>query len=94
MFEDAWGIGREGRSKRATALRCCQRCPVRRECGQAALDAFDAGQAIYGVVGGIEFTDVTPSRQVPDVERLRAVVVKLTQHVPDGPCNPYGNKVN
>jgi hypothetical protein len=35
------------------------------------------GLCLYGVRCGIEFTDVTPSRQERDVERLRAVVADL-----------------
>jgi hypothetical protein len=74
MFVDDWGIGRYGRRRRAAALACCQRCPVRAECGRQALAEVDAGLCLYGVRSGIEFTEVTPSRRRCDVERLRAVV--------------------
>jgi hypothetical protein len=77
MFADRWGIGREARRHRAAALAACRRCPVRRECGQAALADVDAGMSLYGVLCGIEFTDVTPSRQQRDVARLRTVVASL-----------------
>src|SRR5262245_20861187 len=63
MFADEWGVGRLGRRRRAAALSCCRRCPVRQECGLQALDEVDSGLCLYGVRCGIEFTDVTPSRQ-------------------------------
>jgi len=47
------------------------------ECGVQALDEADEGLCLYGVRCGIEFTDVTPSRQQPDIDRLRAVVAGL-----------------
>jgi hypothetical protein len=79
MFVDDWGIGREGRRNRAAALAVCRDCPVRRECGAEALDEVDRGLCLYGVRCGIEFTDVTPSRQQRDVERLRGVVAGLSE---------------
>ena len=77
MFADAWGEGRTARIRRAAALRCCTRCPVRRECGEQALADVEAGMSLYGVFCGIEFTDVTPCRQEPDLARLRALVADL-----------------
>ena len=74
MFADDWGVGRPGRRRRAAALTRCRTCPVRWECGVQALTEVDEGLCLYGVRCGIEFTDVTPSRQQRDIERLRAVV--------------------
>jgi hypothetical protein len=74
MFADDWGVGRSGRRHRAAALAVCRRCAVSRECGLRALAEVEEGLCLYGVRAGIEFTDVTPSRQQRDVERLRAVV--------------------
>jgi hypothetical protein len=54
-------------------------CSVRLDCGRTALAAADAGQVLYGVLCGVEFTDVTPCRQDSDIERLRAVVAELEQ---------------
>jgi hypothetical protein len=79
MFVDQWGTGRDARRRRAAALATCRRCAVRRECGLAALADVDAGMTLYGVLCGVEFTDVTPCRQQKDVARLRAVVVKLSE---------------
>ena len=77
MFADHWGVGADARRRRAAALRTCRKCPVRRACGLAALAAVDAGVSLYGVLCGVAFTDVTPSRQWRDVARLRAVVASL-----------------
>jgi hypothetical protein len=77
MFVDDWGVGRAGRRCRATALACCRRCVVRWECGRRALAEVEDGLCLYGVRCGIEFTDVTPSRQQRDIERLYAVVASL-----------------
>jgi hypothetical protein len=77
MFADQWGIGRNARRHRAAALASCRRCAVRRECGLAALADADAGMGVYGVHCGVEFTDVTPSRQERDLARLRAVLVRM-----------------
>ena len=77
MFADEWGVGRHGRRLRAAALACCRRCAVRQECGVQALVEVDSGLCLYGVRCGIEFTDVTPSRQQRDIDRLRAVVAGL-----------------
>jgi len=81
MFADDWGTGLQGRRRRTAALSCCRRCPVRSECGVQALDEADEGLCLYGVRCGIEFTDVTPSRQQPDIDRLRSVVAGLTRLV-------------
>jgi hypothetical protein len=77
MFADEWGVGRQGRRHRAAALSSCRRCPVRQQCGLQALAEVDSGLCLYGVRCGIEFTDVTPSRQQRDLERLRAVVAGM-----------------
>jgi hypothetical protein len=77
MFADRWGVGAQARRLRTAALATCRTCVVRRECGLAALADIDAGMSLYGVHCGIEFTDVTPSRQERDVARLRAVVASL-----------------
>ena len=77
MFVDQWGVGPRARRLRAAALSCCRRCPVRPDCGLEALAEVDAGLCLYGVRCGIEFTDVTPSRQQRDIARLRALVAKL-----------------
>jgi hypothetical protein len=77
MFADRWGIGRGAARQRAAALAACRSCPVRRECGIAALADVDAGMSLYGVLCGVEFTDVTPCRQERDVARLRVVVAGL-----------------
>jgi hypothetical protein len=77
MFADHWGVGRDARRHRTAALACCRTCPVRRQCGLAALADADAGLGIYGVHCGVEFTDVTPSRQARDIVRLRTVVAEL-----------------
>jgi WhiB family redox-sensing transcriptional regulator len=75
MFEDSWGeAGLKRRGRRAAALAVCRYCPVRRECGEAALASVDAGVPLYGIWCGVEFTDVTPCRQDPLVARLRAIV--------------------
>jgi hypothetical protein len=79
MFADRWGIGESARRQRTAALAACRRCPVRRECGLAALADVDAGMSLYGVLCGVEFTDVTPSRQQRDVARLRLVVAALEE---------------
>jgi hypothetical protein len=79
MFVDQWGAGRDARRCRVAALATCRTCVVRRECGLAALADVDAGMSLYGVLCGVEFTDVTPSRQQKDVDRLRAVVAKLDE---------------
>ena len=79
MFADEWGVGRPGRRRRAAALACCRRCPVRKECGVQALAEVDGGLCLYGVRCGIEFTDVTPSRQQRDIDRLRALVTHLRE---------------
>lgn len=78
MFADDWGTGRLGRRQRARALACCRGCPTRLDCGRQALAEFDSGLCLYGVRCGIEFTDVTPSRQERDIARLRVVVAHLT----------------
>jgi len=44
---------------------------------EAACREVDAGVSLYGVLCGVAFTDVTPSRQWRDVARLRAVVASL-----------------
>jgi hypothetical protein len=85
MFADGWGVGREARRRRTAALATCRKCVVRRHCGVSALAEVDAGMSLYGVVCGIEFTDVTPSRQSRDVARLRAVVAKFD---PARGCRP------
>src|SRR3954466_4256763 len=77
MFADSWGAGRDARRHRAAALATCRTCVVRRQCGEAALATVDAGMSLYGVLCGVEFTDVTASRQQRDVERLRAVIARL-----------------
>jgi Transcription factor WhiB len=77
MFADRWGVGAQARRLRTAALATCRTCVVRRECGLAALADIDAGMSLYGVHCGIEFTDVTPSRQERDVARLRTVVASL-----------------
>lgn len=82
MFADHWGVGADARRRRAAALRTCRKCPVRQACGLSALAAVDAGFSLYGVLCGVAFTDVTPSRQWRDVARLRAVVASL-----DGPAS-------
>jgi hypothetical protein len=79
MFADQWGVGGDARRCRTAALATCRTCVVRRQCGVTALAQVDAGMSLYGVVCGIEFTDVLPSRQSHDVARLRAVVAKLDQ---------------
>ena len=79
MFADHWGVGPDARRRRAAALQTCRKCPVRRACGLSALAAVDAGFSLYGVLCGVAFTDVTPSRQWRDVARLRAVVASLDQ---------------
>ena len=79
MFADRWGIGQSARRQRTAALAACRRCPVRRECGLAALADVEAGMSLYGVLCGVEFTDVTPSRQQRDVARLRLVVAALEE---------------
>jgi hypothetical protein len=79
MFADDWGVGRSGRRRRAIALACCRRCAVRQNCGLQALVEVEAGLCLYGVRCGIEFTDVTPSRQQRDVERLRAAVAGVAE---------------
>jgi hypothetical protein len=84
MFADDWGVGRPGRRRRATALACCRRCPVRRDCGLRALAEAEAGLCLYGVRCGIEFTDVTPSRQQRDIQRLRTAVAG-TAEASNGP---------
>ena len=79
MFPDEWGVGRHGRRHRAAALSCCRRCAVRQECGVQALAEVDDGLCLYGVRCGIEFTDVTPSRQQRDIDRLRALVTDMVE---------------
>ena len=79
MFVDEWGAGRVGRRRRAAALSVCRRCPVRQECGIQALAEVDSGLCLYGVRCGIEFTDVTPSRQQQDIDRLEAIVARLVE---------------
>ena len=79
MFADHWGVGADARRRRAAALRTCRKCPVRRACGLSALAAVDAGFSLYGVLCGVAFTDVTPSRQWRDVARLRSVVASLDE---------------
>jgi hypothetical protein len=37
--------------------------------------------SLYGVLCGVEFTDVTASRQQRDVDRLRAVIARLDELV-------------
>jgi hypothetical protein len=90
MFADHWGVGGEARRRRAAALRTCRACPVRRPCGLAALAAVNAGFSLYGVLCGVAFTDVTPSRQERDIARLRAVVASLDEPaaVPGGHAVP------
>src|SRR4051812_5732606 len=77
MFADSWGVGRDARRHRAAALATCLTCVVRRQCGEAALANIEAGMSLYGVLCGVEFTDVTPTRQQRDVDRLRAVIARL-----------------
>jgi hypothetical protein len=77
MFADSWGAGRDARRHRAAALATCRNCVVRRQCGEAALATVEAGMSLYGVLCGVEFTDVTASRQQRDVDRLRAVIARL-----------------
>ena len=79
MFADDWGIGRHGRRRRAAALASCRQCSVRQDCGLQALAEVEAGLCLYGVRCGIEFTDVTPSRQQRDIERLRAAVAGMAE---------------
>jgi hypothetical protein len=71
-FPDEWGVGRQGRAKRAQALAICRTCPVRRECGLQALREFDSGLVVYGIRCGIAFTDIT--RQDRQIARLRTLV--------------------
>ena len=71
-FPDDWGVGRQGRAKRAQALAVCRTCPVRRECGLQALREFDRGLDVYGIRCGIAFTDIT--RQDRQIARLRTLV--------------------
>jgi hypothetical protein len=85
MFVDDWGVGRPGRRRRAAALACCRRCAVRRDCGLQALAEVEDGLCLYGIRCGIEFTDVTPSRQLRDIERLRAVVASIQSSNEVGP---------
>src|SRR3954447_7308774 len=85
MFADSWGAGRDARRHRAAALATCRTCVVRRQCGEAALATVDAGMSLYGVLCGVEFTDVTASRQQRDVERLRAVIARLGESVAADP---------
>jgi len=84
MFADGWGVGRDARRHRAAALATCRACAVRRQCGQAALANVEDGMSLYGVLCGVEFTDVTASRQQRDVDRLRAVIARLDEPVAPG----------
>jgi len=52
---------------------------MRLECGRTALQVVETSGSLYGVWCGVEFTDVTPSRQERDVNRLRAVVARLSE---------------
>src|SRR5262249_45903446 len=88
MFADQWGVGRDGRRRRSAALATCRACPVRSESGRAALAEIAAGLVLSGVRCGVEFTDVTPSRQSRDVDRLRLVVARLDQGLRAGPAAP------
>ena len=81
MFADSWEAGRAARRYRAAALATCRACVVRRQCGEAALANVEAGMSLYGVLCGVEFTDVTASRQRRDVDRLRAVIATLGEPV-------------
>ncbi len=72
LFPDDWGVGRQGRAKRAQALAICRTCPVVRECGLQALREFDSGLEVYGIRCGIAFTDIT--RQDRQIARLRNLV--------------------
>jgi len=87
MFADSWEVGRAARRYRAAALATCRACVVRRQCGEAALANVQAGMSLYGVLCGVEFTDVTASRQQRDVDRLRAVIARLGERAaPDAPA--------
>jgi len=71
-FPDEWGTGRAGRAKRSLALAQCRTCPVRVECATEAVAEHDAGLPLYGIRGGVAFTDV--SRPEAGVKRLRGVI--------------------
>ena len=71
-FPDDWGTGRHGRARRSRALANCRTCPIRRQCGEEALDEYEAGLDLYGIRGGVVFSDVT--RPEAAIVRLRRLV--------------------
>ncbi|RPJ71767.1 MAG: hypothetical protein EHM24_11215 [Acidobacteria bacterium] len=70
-FPDDWGTGRAGRAARSRALAQCRTCPAQVECAEGALADYEAGLPMYGIRGGVAFTDV--SRPEGGVKRLRQV---------------------